>query len=669
MGRLSFYNPVYLWGLLFLLVPLILHLLNRRKTVAFDFSTVRFLQNTAIHASKQQRLRRLLLLISRMGIVTVLTIIFAGPYDRGNPFAILSDPQAEADCWIDPTLSMDYRDNERSLWECALACADSLDAGMARTARRTRYNPLSGDFGTPFRLPSDSTGFVRPGASGIEDMLNAFARRTAIRKSPHFLVVMSDFQSPVAAGFEQWILRQQSTAPVLLVWTRPRDPWNFSVLDAHTAADNPGLLDVRVAAHGRSLQNGTVEALIARTRIGYAAVSLKPDSSVDLSFPISRDRAEGAGSIRLLTADPYRHDNSCYFAGQARQVFQVLIVGDTARCAPLRAAFAALGPAHGWGRPRMRSAMSISRDDLDSADLIVCNEIDEPSSAVLSLLTEKSYEGKAILMAPAMDPTRAEANAGFFMRLGAANKPVFQASANPVVPVIRDTLAALWQGFPRLRDAHAQINRWITGLPGKPLLLMSNAAPLATLSVCPNGAACCILATALGISDANTISETGFFVPLIDRLAHHAMAAVRLDSQPWIAGLPHRNPVYGSGSPATLFDAEGRITGVWESQSTVFVERPGLYRLQPKNSPAMQIAVGVDSTESAFNYRPPEIPAGKRHMAKLIPAEDFPRFVSGRHASFFQYGLWILLSLFAAAEMLLWGAFRQGGRHHRLREK
>ena len=62
MSGISFFNPVYLWALAFLAVPVIIHFLRRRQTIKFDFSSIHFLKHTAVQASRMRWLKNLLLL-------------------------------------------------------------------------------------------------------------------------------------------------------------------------------------------------------------------------------------------------------------------------------------------------------------------------------------------------------------------------------------------------------------------------------------------------------------------------------------------------------------------------------------------------------------------------------------------------------------------------------
>lgn len=66
-------------GLPAVLIPVIIHLLGRRRVKVIPFATLRFLRKANEKASARWRLRRILLLLSRMLILGSLAVLFAGP--------------------------------------------------------------------------------------------------------------------------------------------------------------------------------------------------------------------------------------------------------------------------------------------------------------------------------------------------------------------------------------------------------------------------------------------------------------------------------------------------------------------------------------------------------------------------------------------------------------
>jgi hypothetical protein len=77
---MRFVYPEFLWGLLTLAVPIIIHLFNFRRYKTLYFSSLTFLQQIDQETKSTQRLKHLLVLIIRCLALAAMVIAFANPY-------------------------------------------------------------------------------------------------------------------------------------------------------------------------------------------------------------------------------------------------------------------------------------------------------------------------------------------------------------------------------------------------------------------------------------------------------------------------------------------------------------------------------------------------------------------------------------------------------------
>ncbi|MGH1364806.1 MAG: vWA domain-containing protein [Calditrichia bacterium] len=77
--NLNFLNPAILYGLIAAGIPLVIHLLNRRKIKNIPFSTIQFLKRLEKKQMRNLRIRQLLLLFMRMAIILCLVLAFSRP--------------------------------------------------------------------------------------------------------------------------------------------------------------------------------------------------------------------------------------------------------------------------------------------------------------------------------------------------------------------------------------------------------------------------------------------------------------------------------------------------------------------------------------------------------------------------------------------------------------
>ncbi len=77
---MQFLYPGFLWALLALLIPIIIHLFHFRRYKKVFFTNVRFLKEVKDETSSRSRLKHLLVLLSRLLIVALLVLAFAQPF-------------------------------------------------------------------------------------------------------------------------------------------------------------------------------------------------------------------------------------------------------------------------------------------------------------------------------------------------------------------------------------------------------------------------------------------------------------------------------------------------------------------------------------------------------------------------------------------------------------
>src|SRR5437868_1146831 len=89
---MSFLNPIMLFGLGAAAVPVIIHLLNRRKFQKVVWAAMRFLKTSVEHTRQRSRVEDLLLLFLRCLILILLALAAARPALRSSSLPVLGGP-------------------------------------------------------------------------------------------------------------------------------------------------------------------------------------------------------------------------------------------------------------------------------------------------------------------------------------------------------------------------------------------------------------------------------------------------------------------------------------------------------------------------------------------------------------------------------------------------
>lgn len=101
---MQFGNTMFLWGLLALPIPLVIHLYFRRNRVRVKFSTTQFFRKRERFLSFRRKLRDLLLMLLRILAILFLVLALSRPSIGG--FKYLSGGRTDAVIILDDTLSM-----------------------------------------------------------------------------------------------------------------------------------------------------------------------------------------------------------------------------------------------------------------------------------------------------------------------------------------------------------------------------------------------------------------------------------------------------------------------------------------------------------------------------------------------------------------------------------
>ena len=102
----SFLNPTILYALAVGAIPILIHLINRKRKKEVQFSTVHFLKQMIKKEMRRLRLRQILLLIIRTLILVLIVLAFARPTMKVSNSLLSGQSATEAVVVIDNSLSL-----------------------------------------------------------------------------------------------------------------------------------------------------------------------------------------------------------------------------------------------------------------------------------------------------------------------------------------------------------------------------------------------------------------------------------------------------------------------------------------------------------------------------------------------------------------------------------
>jgi len=171
--ELFFNHPGLLWGLAAAPLPILLHLINRTRAKKVPFTALRFIEQSLAQQSIKYRLRELILMILRVAMMALLALLLSRPFVRSRYFSFAQKVQSSAVLVLDDTLSMSYREGQKTLGERArdeaLKYLDTLTDGSRVSVYPLSEEPgaLSGDLERIRKQVAEWAPAGRAGSCGL----------------------------------------------------------------------------------------------------------------------------------------------------------------------------------------------------------------------------------------------------------------------------------------------------------------------------------------------------------------------------------------------------------------------------------------------------------------------------------------------------------------------
>ncbi len=196
---MSFIYPSFLWALLAIAIPIIIHLFHFRRFKTIYFTNVKFLKEVKEQTSNRQKIRNILVLISRILAIIFLVFAFAQPYfaKKGNNSQI---GNKDISIYFDNSFSMSAESEDVRLLEKARARAEEI---IAAYGPNDKIQILTADFeGRDQRLISKDDALARirevKASYNVKDISKVINRQKQALKTGtnrlKELYIISDFQ-------------------------------------------------------------------------------------------------------------------------------------------------------------------------------------------------------------------------------------------------------------------------------------------------------------------------------------------------------------------------------------------------------------------------------------------------------------------------------------------
>ncbi len=401
---MSFLFPQFLFGLLALAIPIIIHLFNFRKVKKIFFSNTQFLKNVKEVSTSKLKLKHLLILAARLLFITFLVLAFAQPFIPGENQALQNE---HVFIYLDNSQSMsnkvttDLTAQEQSI--------DFINELINIYPQNTKYQLLTNDFAPWSNIPKSK--------SEVEDLLSEIKLSSVSRSLEEInnrqfnnpfqnldtkpaVYWLSDFQKSTAGTIDK--IQFDSTAAYNIVPLNYSSSKNIYVDSLYLT--NPFLLEneknelvVRFGNTGDATEEDvTVKLFINNTQAANTSISIEPSQKTSTTFELNHFSAKINKCIVKIEEFPVTFDNDFYFTLNIDDKVNILEIKSAESPDYVKKVYA------NKGLFSLESNLSDNVDyhKIQSADLIIINEVTSLSSSLIKALNNFLADAGTVMLIP-----------------------------------------------------------------------------------------------------------------------------------------------------------------------------------------------------------------------------------------------------------------------------
>jgi len=414
--NLTFLNPLFLFGLTAMALPILIHRLTKRKAQTKRFSAVRLLLQSQRVMTRPQRLKHLFLLALRILAIMSLIFIMARP--------VLMEPSlfAREDSGkviiLDNSLSMAYREEKGERYDLARKAVKELLENFKGQITllptvSVHEKPLQGMnirwMKSEEALKEFSSIPLSYGRGDLNATLHLAYQKLKEMKMAKEIFIISD---GTRGDWEDVNLSQLDVIPaevgvtLLRIGGAKKDS-NFTVKEVGFVEGEPvvGIRSrVEVTLSNLSDRSGTtlVQLFLSGIKVDQKSIDLKANSEGKVYFELSFDKKGWVNGEVRLSGDNLPLDDIFYFPLKVREKIKVLIV-DGAPKVSLKESESyylvnALRPGHSEESPFIPWVITeeeLARIDTNPYEAVVMMNVGQPQGSKLASILES---GKPVLL-------------------------------------------------------------------------------------------------------------------------------------------------------------------------------------------------------------------------------------------------------------------------------
>lgn len=403
--------PGFLWGLLGISIPILIHLLQLRRPQRVVFSNTNFIQEIELTTMRRRKVEELVVLITRVLAVTFLVLLFCQPF---IPSLATNSPDNDTvEVLLDNSGSMQALGrSDVQLSQEAIASAQDLGRSYSSTAR---FRLLGNVNNSMQKVSYLLAAAFRPAGVASQGWGRASVQKALQGEQQGSLYIFSDFQK---SEMRPQILRRLKTVgEVVLVPLVAKPMANVFVdsvwlNDAFVRAHTNVTLHIRFRNGGTNpLANCPVKVMLGERQVAAFQVSVEAAQTGEATVQVQLVDDEIALGRVIVQDTPITFDNTYYFTLQPASAIQILEIGPE----PMTQSAYANEPlfVYSYAKPQ-----AVDYGVLRRTNLVIVREVPQVDAGLRAALADVIRRGGSVVVIPPGSATAQTTYHELFRALG-----------------------------------------------------------------------------------------------------------------------------------------------------------------------------------------------------------------------------------------------------------
>ena len=381
---MQFKNPEVLYFLALLIIPILVHLFQLQKFVKVPFTNVAFLQKLVQENRKSSRIKKWLILCTRMHLFSAILFAFSQPYFSNKN----TTKNQHTFIYLDNSLSTNTEGEKGNLLQIAaqeiIKNASKKDVYSLQTNtdfyKDISYSELKYELlkvkNTSKKLKFNSI-FLKIN-NLIKNKTNALSKN----------ILISDYQSNYSDKFTN------VTPPFSAIKLMASTKTNISIDSVFISNKNTNnfTINVVVKNQGEAKKNIPIAILNDTKLISKQSYSIKKDTLATVPF-IIQNQANFLGKIQITYSDTFSFDNTFYFSLNSSKKVNVLSIGNQAN-------FLSKIYTEDEFNFTQSSLQNVNYNSIQKQQLIILNELEQIPETLSKSILDFSNKGGSVVIIP-----------------------------------------------------------------------------------------------------------------------------------------------------------------------------------------------------------------------------------------------------------------------------